>query len=158
TGDVTSGAPNGRGRAIVWSKCDRPARLVVEYTTRSLTSASSSSPGDLRRLVGPAALEDTDFTARVDLTDLPVGQRISYRVRFQVLPDLRVFREPIEGSFLTPPGAGRDRDVTFAFSADCVGQGWGIDAARGGLRIYDAMQRAEPDLFIHLGDTIYADQ
>src|SRR5262245_60524474 len=79
-GDVTSGAAAGQGRAIVWSKCDRPARLVVEYTTRPLPSASSS---DLRRIVGPAALEDTDFAARVDLADLPDGQRISYRVRFQ---------------------------------------------------------------------------
>jgi alkaline phosphatase D len=157
TGDVTSGplragASAGQGRAMVWSKCDRAARLVVEYSTRSLESAS-----DLRRIVGPAALEDTDFTARVDLIGLPEGQRISYRVRFQDLGDLRVFSEPVEGSFLIPPRLP-DRDITFAFSGDCVGQGWGIDPARGGLRLYDTMRRAEPDLFIHLGDTIYADQ
>jgi alkaline phosphatase D len=146
TGDVTS------GRAIVWSKCDRPGRLIVEYSTRSLESGSN-----VRRIVGPAALEDADFTARIDLSDLPDGQRISYRVRFQDLSDLRVFSEPVEGSFLTPPRAA-DRDVTFAFSADCVGQGWGIDQSRGGLRLYEAMRRTEPDVFIHLGDTIYADQ
>ncbi len=63
----------------------------------------------------------------------------------------------MEGSFQTPSLA-RDRDVTFAFSGDCVGQGWGIDPARGGLRLYDTMRRAQPDVFIHLGDTIYADQ
>jgi alkaline phosphatase D len=147
TGDVTS------GRAIVWSRCDRPARLIVEYSTRPIGSVSA----DLRRVVGPAALEDADFTARVDLTGLPDGQRISYRVLFQDLSDLRTFSEPVEGSFLTPPGAG-ERDVTFAFSADCVGQGWGIDRSRGGLRLYDAMHRVQPDVFIHLGDTIYADQ
>jgi len=147
TGDVTT------GRAIVWSKCDRPARLIVEYATRPLASAASG----LRRVVGPAALEDTDYTARVDLTGLPDGQRISYRVLFQSLSDLRAYSEPVEGSFLTPPTLA-ERDVTFAFSADCVGQGWGIDLSRGGLRLYDAMQRAQPDLFIHLGDTIYADQ
>lgn len=39
-----------------------------------------------------------------------------------------------------------------------VGQGWGIDEARGGLRIYDALRRAEPDVFVHSGDNIYADQ
>jgi len=143
-GDVTT------GRAIVWSRCDRPARLVVEYAT-SLSFANA------RRVVGPAALEDTDFTARVDLAGLPDGQRIAYRVRFQDLSDLRIFSEPIEGSFLTPPRA-LDRDVTFAFSGDCVGQGWGIDRSRGGLRLYETMRRAEPDVFIHLGDTIYADQ
>jgi len=144
SGDVTN------GRAIVWSRTDRPARLIVEYSTTSSFSGA-------RRVVGPAALDATDFTARVDLTDLPDGQRISYRVTFQDLSDLRTFSEPVEGTFVTPPRAG-ERDVTFAFSGDCVGQGWGIDLARGGLRLYDAMRRVEPDLFVHLGDTIYADQ
>ena len=149
TGDVTD------GQAIVWSRTDRPARLVVEYSaTPSFT--------DTRRLVGPAALEDTDFTARVDLTGLPAGQRISYRVLFQDLGDLRRFSVPVEGSFQTPAavssGRGAGRDVSFSFSGDCVGQGWGIDLSRGGMRLYDAMRKLQPDLFIHLGDTIYADQ
>ena len=141
------------GQAIVWSRTDRPARLIVEYST-------TASFTDARRSVGPAALEITDFTARVNLADLPAGQRISYRVLFQDLGDLRVFSVPIEGSFRTPPPAARTagRDTTFAFSADCAGQGWGIDPARGGMGLYDAMRRVEPDVFIHLGDTIYADQ
>ena len=149
-GDVTD------GQAIVWSRTDRPARLVVEYsTTPSFT--------DTRRIVGPAALEDTDFTARVDLTGLPAGQRISYRVLFQDLADLRRFSVPVEGSFQTPAAAvasagGAGRDVSFTFSGDCVGQGWGIDLSRGGMRLYDAMRKLQPDVFIHLGDTIYADQ
>jgi alkaline phosphatase D len=144
TGDVSA------GRAIVWSRTDRPARMIVEYST-------TPSFADRRRVVGPAALEDTDFTARVDLTDLPPGQRMSYRVHFQDLSDLRVSSVPLEGMFQTP-SAQPDRDVVFSFSADCVGQGWGIDPAHGGIALYDAMRRAEPDVFIHLGDTIYADQ
>jgi alkaline phosphatase D len=47
--------------------------------------------------------------------------------------------------------------VRLAWSADTVGQGWGIDLARGGLRTYETMRRLEPDLFVHCGDTIYAD-
>jgi alkaline phosphatase D len=144
TGDVAD------GQAIVWSCTDRPARLIVEYST-------TASFTDTRRVVGPAALEDSDFTARVNLVDLPPGQRISYRVLFQDLGDLRVFSAAVEGSFRTPGAAGA-RDITFAFSGDCVGQGWGIDPARGGMRLYDAMRRVQPDVFIHLGDTIYADQ
>jgi alkaline phosphatase D len=144
TGDVTD------GQAVVWSRTDRPARLIVEYST-------TPSFRDTRRVVGPAALEDTDFTARVNLTGLPAGQRISYRVSFEDLSELGRYSPPVEGSFQTPSLA-RDRDVTFAFSGDCVGQGWGIDPARGGLQLYDTMRRAQPDVFIHLGDTIYADQ
>jgi alkaline phosphatase D len=157
TGDV------GDGQAIVWSRSDRPARLIVEYST-------TPSFADTRRVVGPAALENTDFTARVGLVDLPPGQRISYRARFQDLADLRRFSEPVAGSFQTPaqigaPGRGGrgagpsgGRDVSFVFSGDCVGQGWGIDPSRGGMRLYEAMRQLQPDVFIHLGDTIYADQ
>src|SRR5271165_5182287 len=56
-------------RAIVWSKTDRPARLIVEWST----TESFQNP---RRVVGPAALDVADFTARVDLTELPPGEQI----------------------------------------------------------------------------------
>jgi alkaline phosphatase D len=127
--------------------------MVVEYsTTESFTSA-------LRR-VGPAALAGSDFTARVVLTDLPPGQRVFYRVTFQDLSDLRTWSAPLSGSFRTPAASGTtpSRDGTLAWSADTVGQGWGINTDWGGLRLYDTMRRAEPDVFIHCGDTIYADQ
>ena len=152
---ITHGVAAGdvhNGRAVVWSRADRPSRLFVEHsTTESFRNA--------RRVPGPAALDASDFTARVVLTDLPAGQRIFYRTTFQSLADLRAFSQPAAGSFLTPqatitPG----RDVTIAFSADTVGQGWGINEEWGGIRLYETMRRAEPDLFINLGDTIYADQ
>jgi len=144
-GDVDS------SRAIVWSRTDRPARLVVDYST-------TESFKDIRRVVGPAALEATDYTARVDLSNLPEGQRIFYRVRFQSLSDLRVWSEPITGTFTTPIiGARPPRDVTIAWTADTVGQGWGINPEMGGMRLYDAMRKVEADVFIHAGDTIYAD-
>jgi alkaline phosphatase D len=141
----------GDGRALVWSRTDRPARLVVEYAT-------SDRFTDVRRVVGPAALETTDFTARVVLADLPPGERIFYRVSFQDLGDLRVWSEPVVGSFRTAPGPGDLRPVRLAWSADTVGQGWGINPEWGGLRLYETMRRAEPDVFVHCGDTIYADQ
>ena len=52
---------------------------------------------------------------------------------------------------------GHRRDVTMAWSADSVGQGWGINPDFGGMRLYETMLEAEPDLFIHCGDTIYAE-
>ena len=140
------------GRAVLWSRADRAARMFVEYST-------TESFRSVQRVAGPAALEGSDFTARTVLTDLPQGQRIFYRVLFQDLGDIRRWSEPSAGSFSTAPGGGgAPRDVTIAFSADTVGQGWGLNPDWGGLRLYDAMRRAEPDIFIHLGDTIYADQ
>jgi alkaline phosphatase D len=144
-GDVTS------DRAIIWSRTDRPARMFVEYsTTEKFTSPL--------RQAGAAALDTSDYTARTVLRDLPAGQRIFYRVLFQDLSDLRAWSEPHSGSFRTPEAGTPQRDVTLAWSADTVGQGWGINRDWGGLRLYDTMRRAEPDVFIHCGDTIYADQ
>jgi alkaline phosphatase D len=60
----------------------------------------------------------------------------------------------VTGRSARPPA----RDVRLAFSADTCGQGWGIDEARGGLLLYESMRRVSPDLFVHCGDTIYADQ
>lgn len=146
SGDVTD------GRAVIWSRTDRPARMLVEYTTGSGFSGALRVPG-------PAALEEWDYTARVVLTDLPPGQTIRYRVSFVDLGDLKTTSEPHEGQFRTPEAdGGITRDVTLAWSADTCGQGWGIDEARGGFRLYEVMRRVQPDLFVHVGDTIYADQ
>jgi alkaline phosphatase D len=148
---ATAGDVDG-DRAIIWSRTDRAARLVVEYAT-------NESFSDVARVVGPAALEDTDFTARVDLSGLREDQRIFYRVRFQSLEDLRSWSEPIPGTFTTAPSRGSrpTRDVTVAWTADTVGQGWGINPDMGGMRLYDAMRKVGADVFIHTGDTIYAD-
>ena len=144
---VASGDVGGT-RGVVWAQADRPARLVVEYAT-------TEGFRDARRILGPAALGATDFTARVDLTGLPPGQRIFYRVVFQDLADSRVASAPTIARFRTPP-AGRG-GVSFAWGGDVAGQGWGIDRTRGGMTIFEAMRRHEPDLFIHSGDSIYAD-
>src|SRR5437879_5353204 len=59
------------------------------------------------------------------------------------------------GRFRTAP-SGRD-SVSFVWSGDTLGQGWGIDPSRGGLRTYRTMHNNRPDFFIHCGDHIYAD-
>jgi alkaline phosphatase D len=142
SGDVADGT------AVIWSRCDRPGRLEVEYAT-------TEAFRDARRAVGPAALEDSDFTAKLVLTDLPPGQTVFYRVRFQDLASPKVWSEPVAGRFRTPP-ADR-RDVLFAWSGDTAGQGWGINPDWGGMRIYETMRKLQPDFFLHSGDTIYAD-
>jgi alkaline phosphatase D len=125
--------------------------MFVEYaTTERFENA--------RRVPGPAALETSDFTARVVLTGLPAGQRIFYRVLFQDLADIRGWSDPVTGAFSTPSAGPRPRGVTIAWSADTVGQGWGINREWGGLRLYETMRAAQPDVFVHCGDTVYADQ
>ena len=135
-------------RAIVWARADRPARMMVEWaTTESFEGA--------RVVRGPAALEDSDYTARIDLAGLPQGERVLYRVAMVDLADPKLASAPVAGSFWTPPAARRD--VRFVWSGDTAGQGWGINPDFGGMRIYEAMREVEPAFFIHSGDTIYAD-
>jgi alkaline phosphatase D len=135
-------------RAILWARADRPARLMGEgATTESLT--------DAKTLRGPAALEEADFTAKLELAGLPPGQRIHYRVTMVDLADRKLVSEPVAGSFWTPPAARQT--IRFVWSADTAGQGWGINPAWGGMKIYEAMRQVEPAFFIHSGDTIYAD-
>jgi alkaline phosphatase D len=151
---VAQGVASGdvaHDRAIIWSRCDRPARMVVEW-------AAGDPFADRQRMLGPAVIEATDFTGKIDLRGLPPGENICFRVLFQDLRDLKTWSEPVEGAFVTPPAPdGQPRDVTIAFTGDVAGQGWGIDPARGGMRMFETMRAAQPDLFIHLGDTIYAD-
>jgi len=137
------------GEALVWSRTDRPAYMVVEYATNDRF-------GNSNRIIGPAALEDSDFTARLLLTGLPPGQRIFYRVHFTSAEHAgSVHSEPLVGSFRTPPV--KPRNLRIVWGGDVVGQGWGINPEWGGLKIFETMRRLEPDLFIHSGDQIYAD-
>ncbi|HKP64309.1 MAG TPA: alkaline phosphatase D family protein [Polyangiales bacterium] len=60
------------------------------------------------------------------------------------------------GSFRAAPAA--HSNLRIVWSGDTVGQGFGINPDIGGLRGYEAMRVRQPDLFIHCGDTIYADE
>lgn len=130
-GDVSS------DRALVWSRCNERARMIVEWDT-------SPSFGNPRRVAGDGP------TLAID--GLPPGQRVSVRVKYE--------REAERGStawenasFATP----RADQVRIAWTGDTCGQGFGRSPEWGGLRGYAAMRAAKPDLFIHSGDLIYAD-
>jgi alkaline phosphatase D len=142
SGDVSAGS------AVVWARADRPARMHVEVAT-------TASFRGIRDAVAIDALPETDCTAKALLEDLPPGQNIFYRIGFQDLASPASRGEPQIGHFRTAP-ADR-RSVSFAWSGDSAGQGWGIDPARGGMRTYATMLRERPDFFIHCGDIIYAD-
>jgi alkaline phosphatase D len=101
------------------------------------------------------ALPETDFTAKALLEGLPAGQDIFYRVRFQDHSSPNIVGETQVGHFRTAPGDRRS--VSFLWSGDTAGQGWGIDETRGGMRTYATMLDNRPDFFIHSGDSIYAD-
>jgi alkaline phosphatase D len=142
SGDVSTDS------AVVWARADRPARMRVECSSvesfKTIICAASSD-----------ALPERDFTSKVLLDGLPSGQDIFYRVRFEDLALSGISGETQVGHFRTAPA---DKgSISFVWSGDTAGQGWGIDASRGGMRTYRTMLENRPDFFIHSGDHIYAD-
>ena len=138
----------GSDGATLWSRADRPARMIVEYATTESFAAG-------RRIEGPLASEGTGFTSRLRLDDLPPGQTIFYRIAYADQADASATSDWIRGRFRTPSATAAD--VSFVWSADTIGQGWGINPDIGGMTIYEAMRSLAPDFFVHCGDTIYAD-
>jgi alkaline phosphatase D len=143
---IQSGDVSG-GSAVVWARADRPARMQVECSTvESFKSILSTASVDAR--------PDHDFTAKVLLGGLPPGQDVFYRVRFEDIAE-GLSGETRTGHFRTASAVSAS--VSFVWSGDTAGQGWGIDPARGGMRTYRTMLENRPDFFIHSGDHIYAD-
>ena len=139
SGDVT---PNS---AVLWSRTDQQGRLVVDLTSHGRFDRAI-------RLRGPVTGPEADFTAQLPVRGLRPGQRYDYRIGFE--DSYGRLGETAEGSFSTP---GRNRPVSFVWTGDTAGQGWGINPDLGGMAAYGAMHRTRPDFFLHSGDNIYAD-
>src|SRR5262245_58038464 len=138
SGDVTADS------AIVWARGDRPSRMLVEVDTTPRFKHA-------RTLRGPILTPDHDLAGKVVLGDLHADQQVFYRVTLEDLSSHAVRSEPAVGSFTTPPL--KRRDVSFTWSGDLAGQGWGINEDIGGYRIFKTMAGLEPDFFLHSGDT-----
>lgn len=149
---ITHGIQSGDVSAdsgMVWARADRPARMLVEIAT-------SDSFRHIRHAAYVDVLPETDCTGKLLLEDLPAGQDIFYRIRFQDLSSPTIVGEAQVGHFRTAPVD--HRAVSFIWSGDTAGGGFGIDLARGGMRTYASMLANRPDFFIHCGDAIYADE
>ncbi|SIR90236.1 alkaline phosphatase D family protein [Williamsia sterculiae] len=144
THGVSSGDPRTDG-ALIWARSDTPARMVVE-------TASSESFGRPRRFQGPRLDGSSGGTGRFRVSGLPPGQTVHYRVTLEGENGAR--SQPLTGTFRTAPVY--PTNVSFVWSGDVVGQGWGI-SRDGGMSIMGAIADVRPDFFVHSGDAIYAD-
>ena len=135
------------GSVMVWSRSSRDARMMVEY-------ALNDQFTDSKVIRGPYALGGTDHTAKQELINLPLGADIYVKVWFEDLTNARNKSTPVMGHFHT---MGANDNIHFVWGGDTAGQGWGINPAFGGMKIYEAMRQVQPQFFIHSGDNIYAD-
>lgn len=147
THGVQSGDATARS-ATVWARADRPSRLLVEI-------ARDPSFRGARRVRGPVVTPRSDLTGRLRLDGLRPGSDWYYRVRPVDPDDPRRSGEPRVGRLRTAPD---DRqDVSFVWSGDIAGQGWGVNPDLGGFPMADALLSMDPDFFLCSGDTVYAD-
>lgn len=141
SGDVRSGG------AVLWTRADRPSRLVAEISR-------DPSFRRARTVRGPVVTPGSDLTGQIALRGLPSGTDIHYRIRAVDL-DSRATSGASTGRFRTAPGRGGD--LRFLWSGDIAGQGWGVNPDLGGFRIAAAMRARRADFFLCSGDTVYAD-
>ncbi|UOA10918.1 PhoD-like phosphatase N-terminal domain-containing protein [Methylobacter sp. S3L5C] len=135
------------GRAIIWSRYDRPSRLMLKYAFDDQFINATTIPG-------PYAIEDSNFTARKDLAGLPEGKHVYVKVWFEDLTNARGKSDSVTDHFQT---IGKRDDIRFVWGGDTAGQGWGINKDFGGIRIYEAMRQVKPQFFIQSGNSVYSD-
>lgn len=139
TGDVTTDS------AVVWARSAADGRMMLRL---------ESNGRRVRSVRGPWATLRTDRTARVVLRGLAPGREYVAQVWFAREDGARGRVERLR--FRTAPTV--PAPVSFAWSGDTCGQGWGINDALGGLTGYRLVGDLRPDFFLHCGDTIYADE
>ena len=138
-GDVSASS------ALLWARADREAMLNVVL-----------SGGRHTRIEAVPARAGDDYTAQVPLEGLAPATTYTYRAWFSLgAPGLS--RGPtVQGSFRTAPPDDTAAPVRLAFGGDLAGQNVCRDAAEG-FPIMDAVRAWRPDVFVGLGDMIYAD-
>lgn len=144
-GDVR---PDG---GLIWTRVDRPSHMVVQASL----DPAFKNPVHVRTFRSKQVFtEATDGTARMRLVGLEPGQRYHYRV-FAEDATTHLWSAPELGSFVTAPT--KAGNIRLHWSGDVAGQGYGINPDVGGMYCFSTMADRNPDLFIHSGDTCYAD-
>lgn len=124
--------------ALVWVKTEGPQDVKILYTTDPLWTAPQET-----MFISTNA--ERNFTAHMALIDLTPHTRYLYRM---LIPEKK--EGPI-CEFVTAPLPNDAVPVTFVIGGD----------TRNSFRpfsIMEFMRSAQPDFFVYLGDTIYADK
>lgn len=137
SGDVTATS------AVLWTRVDREASLQTEVAAdpdfRGKTFTRTT-----------AATAATDFTVKVVAEPLDSARLYYYR-----FTDGEATSDT--GSFRTAPPRTVSAPVRFVFAGDSDGTRVNGQPAYNQFEVLDAARRENPDFFVYLGDTVYAD-
>jgi alkaline phosphatase D len=138
-GDVTASS------ASLWARADREATLHIVLS------------GGRHEQIAPArALAEHDYTARVPLDGLAAATSYRYRAWFSLGAPGFSHGAAVEGRFHTAPSREQGGAFRLDFGGDLAGQNVCRDTAEG-FPILDTVRARRPDVFVGLGDMIYAD-
>lgn len=121
-------------RLWAWAPTSAKLRLTLE---------PPAAPGDAPETLVP----DDDGRAVIVLPGLTPARRYRYR--------LEAAHEAVHGEFVTAPAAEDAAPVTIAWSGDLGARGH--CRSPDGWPVFHAIADRRPDLFLFVGDTIYAD-
>jgi alkaline phosphatase D len=157
---------------LLWARTDGEAilhaRVFLEETPEEMSAKTSGeTPGqtsdatpegrgsgtDAARTAQVPVKAADDFTGQIWIEGLEPHTRYRYALWFS---RGEAQGEAVEGTFRTAPAADRPAPVKIAWTGDIAGQNVCRDA-REGFPIFPAIRREKADLFIGLGDMIYAD-
>jgi alkaline phosphatase D len=138
-GDVTASS------AVLWARSDREATLNVRL-----------SGGPHGRVEAVAATGAHDYTARIVVDRLAPSTTYRYRLWFSRGAPGVGLGPAVTGTFRTAPADAAVVPVRLAFGGDISGQNVCRDAVEG-IPIAETIRAWRPDVFVGLGDMVYAD-
>jgi len=113
--------------------------------------------GGWHRAIAPVELTaDHDFAGVVELSGLRPDTRYRYRTWVSDGPSRAPRGPEVEGSFRTAPRPDAPAEVRLAYGGDVSGQNVCRDVTDG-IPIARTIEDWDPDIFVGLGDMIYAD-
>jgi len=122
---------------LIWVRGDGAARVRVDFGSDATSTQLTAGPS-------VALTKETDYCATLPLTQLAPGKTWIYRI-----VDAESGKPLSEaGRFKTAPTGAEP--FTFAFSAD-------MEDTYQPFKLFDVIDSKQPDFFLHLGDSIYAD-
>jgi alkaline phosphatase D len=127
--------------AVIWVRAPGPGRIAAELR-------AAGNPPTVRAAAAEAR-EDEDFTVKLVFDALSPATRHAYRVRWGGQQE--------DGEFVTAPPPSAPEPVRLVWSGD-LGGGGRCRSPDLGYPIFRAMAARRPDVFVFVGDTIYADQ
>jgi alkaline phosphatase D len=134
--------------AVIWVRGNFPASVSIEYPDNKLFN-KAKKVNDL------TITEVSDYTGKITLRGLLPDKMVFYRAYFKNLKSPYNIEGPILGACKSANNTLSP--IKFLWSSGIGTDGFGINNAWGGMKIFRTMMNRQADFTIFAGNVIYAD-